>query len=500
MVLRKIFPSIFFNTISLIGASIATISFGLIVFLFVLEVFSHGEKPYMGILAFIVLPSLLVVGVAVIIIGMILERRRRLKTGDVSTHLPSVDLNNPKHRKNFAFIVFVGVSFLFSVVFASYQAYEYTESDEFCGTTCHSVMEPEYTAYQYSPHAKVGCVQCHIGSGADYFVKSKLSGSYQVYSVLFNKYSRPIPTPIHNLRPAQETCEQCHWPKHFFSEKLHKITYFLSDKNNTRWDLALLVKIGGGNIEAGPTSGIHWHMNIGHQVTYAASDSSRQNIPWVKVRDVATGVERVYKSTETQVTDELLASSEIRRMDCIDCHNRPTHIYRPPGKTVNTAMSLGWIDPQLPDAKALSVNLLDYPYTTREKALDSIRTQFESYYRINYPHIYKSKQPEIQKSIEELQKIYNRNYFPYMRVSWKKFPDNIGHMYYPGCFRCHDGKHQTDDGKVLSRDCNVCHTVLSQQFEQDRLRLSIDGIEYKHPVDIGDAWKEMNCNECHNPK
>lgn len=500
MVLRKIFPSIFFNTISLIGASIATISFVLIVFLFVLEVFSHGEKPYMGILTFIVLPTLLVVGVAVIMIGMILERRRRLKTGDVSTHLPSVDLNNPKHRKTFAFIVFVGVSFLFSVVFASYQAYEYTESDEFCGTTCHSVMEPEYTAYQYSPHAKVGCVQCHIGSGADYFVKSKLSGSYQVYSVLFNKYSRPIPTPIHNLRPAQETCEQCHWPKHFFSEKLHKITYFLSDKNNTRWDLALLVKIGGGNIEEGPTSGIHWHMNIGHQVTYAASDSSRQNIPWVKVRDVATGVERVYKSTETQVTDELLASSEIRRMDCIDCHNRPTHIYRPPAKTVNTAMSLGWIDPQLPDAKALSVNLLDYPYTTREKALDSIRTQFESYYRINYPHIYKSKQPEIQKSIEELQKIYNRNYFPYMRVSWKKFPDNIGHMYYPGCFRCHDGKHQTDDGKVLSRDCNVCHTVLSQQFEQDRLRLSIDGIEYKHPVDIGDAWKEMNCNECHNPK
>ncbi|MEW6061967.1 MAG: cytochrome c3 family protein, partial [Bacteroidota bacterium] len=154
----------------------------------------------------------------------------------------------------------------------------------------------------------------------------------------------------------------------------------------------------------------------------------------------------------------------------------------------------------LPDAKALSVNLLDYPYTTREKALDSIRTQFESYYRINYPTIYKNKQTEIRQSIEELQKIYNRNYFPYMRVSWKKFADNIGHMYYPGCFRCHDGKHQTDDGKVLSRDCNICHTILSQQFEKDRLRLSIDGIEYKHPVDIGDAWKEMNCNECHNPK
>ncbi|MDD8018692.1 MAG: NapC/NirT family cytochrome c [Bacteroidota bacterium] len=497
--LKRILPPSFFNAISLIGASLVGISFGLIVFLMVLGIFDTHSKPYMGIITFILLPFVLVVGFAIIMVGMILDRRRRLRTGDVSTHLPSIDLNNPRHRRNFGFIAFVALALIISTGFASYQAYEYTESDTFCGTTCHVVMEPEYTAYQFSPHAKVGCVQCHIGSGADYFVKSKLSGSYQLYSVTFNKYSRPIATPIHNLRPAQETCEQCHWPKHFFSEKLLKNTYFLSNKENTRWDLDLLIKIGGGNIEAGPTSGIHWHMNIGHQVTYATLDSTRQTIPWVKVKD-PNGNERVYTSDENPLKKEDFDKAEVRRMDCIDCHNRPTHIYRPPSKTVNTAMSLGWIDPELPDVKALSVNVLDNPYSAKNIALDSIKTAVEEYYKAKYPDIAVQKKESIQKTIDELQKIYSRNYFPAMQVSWKKFPDNIGHLYYPGCFRCHDGKHKSSEGKVLSRECNVCHTLLSQQFEKDKLRLSLSGVEYQHPVDIGDAWKEMNCSECHNPK
>ncbi len=496
---KKIFPSTFFNTFSLIGASIASVSLGLIIFLFVLEIFAGHSKPYMGIIAFVILPAVLVFGSTLVVFGMIRERRRRVRTGDATTHLPSVDFNNPIHRRNFFFVAFTTVGLILSAGFASYQTYEYTESDQFCGTTCHSVMEPEYTAYQYSPHARVGCVQCHIGSGASYFVKSKLSGSYQLYSVAFDKFPRPVPTPIHNLRPAQETCEQCHWPKHFFSEKVHKNTYFLSDKENTRWDIELLIKIGGGNVEAGPTSGIHWHMNIGHQITYATLDSSRQTIPWVQVNEIATGNVRVYKSIDSTLSDELVKENS-RRMDCIDCHNRPSHIYRPPARTVNTAMAIGWIDPTLPDVKSLAVAILDFPYSTKEKAMDSIRTQVQEYYRSKYPSIVNDKKDAIDSTIKEIQKIYSRNYFPFMRVSWKKFPDNIGHLYNPGCFRCHDGKHQTDDGKVLSRDCNVCHTILAQQFEKGKLRLSLDGVEYRHPVDIGDAWKEMNCSDCHNPK
>jgi hypothetical protein len=198
------------------------------------------------------------------------------------------------------------------------------------------------------------------------------------------------------------------------------------------------------------------------------------------------------------LTDEEIQKMKKRRMDCIDCHNRPTHIYHPPARSINHVMSLGWIDPELPNIKSVSVKALERPYATKLGALDSIKQEINDFYRSNHPDVAAKKSAQIERAIAEVQKIYSRNYFPEMHVSWKKFNDNIGHMYYPGCFRCHDGKHVSEEGKVLSRDCNVCHTILAQQTEKDNLRLSLQGVEYKHPVDIGDAWKEMNCSDCHN--
>jgi len=257
------------------------------------------------------------------------------------------------------------------------------------------------------------------------------------------------------------------------------------------------MRIGGGNSEAGPTSGIHWHMNIANEVTYAPLDTQRMVIPWVKVKN-KDGIEKVYRSTAVDVSDEELASIPTRRMDCIDCHNRPTHIYHPPAQSVNHVMALGWIDPGLPSIKGIAVEALERLYTTKEVALDSIKTIVREYYQQNYPDMVTSKAQAIERAITELQTIYKRNYFPEMQVSWKHFTNNIGHLYYPGCFRCHDGKHVSDDGTVLSKDCNLCHTILAQQFEKDKLRLSLGGIDYRHPVDIGDAWKEMNCSDCHS--
>jgi nitrate/TMAO reductase-like tetraheme cytochrome c subunit len=495
--MKRIFPASFYNLITLTGAAIAAVSLGVLLFMILLEATAERSNPYMGIIAFVIVPFFLIAGLVLVAAGIIREHRRERAGKPHGLRLPQIDLNNPRHRVA-ASTFSIGTLLLLCIVgFTSFKAYEHTESDQFCGETCHSVMEPEYTAYQFSPHARVGCVQCHIGSGASYFVKSKLSGSYQVYSVLFNKYPKPIPTPIENLRPAQQTCEQCHWPKHFFSEKQHTNTYFLSDDKNTEWTLNLLMKIGGGNIEAGPTSGIHWHMNIAHEVTYAALDTQRQVIPWIKSKS-ADGKETVYRSTEMDVSDDSLKHAFTRRMDCIDCHNRPTHIYHPPARSVNHVMALGWIDPSLPGAKSISVKALENPYTTKAAGLDSIRIVMEEFYRQNYPAIADAKKVKIDSAIEQVQKIYSRNYFPEMQVSWKKFPDNLGHLYYKGCFRCHDGKHVNESGKVLSKDCNTCHTILSQQFGNDSLRISLGGIDYKHPVDVGDAWKEMNCSDCHN--
>ena len=497
--MKRIFPPSFYNLITLIGAAVAGVSLALIVFLIILEMFATQSKPYMGIITFVILPMVLFVGIILVAFGIIREHRRERLGKPHGLHLPRIDLNNPHHRAAFTFFSIGTIVLLAFSAFGSFKAYEYTDSDQFCGEICHNVMEPEYTAYQYSPHARVGCVQCHIGSGTDWFVRAKISGSYQVYAVLFNKYPKPIPTPIENLRPAQQTCEQCHWPKHFFSEKEHVNTYYISDEQNTKWTLNLLMKIGGGNIEAGPTSGIHWHMNIAHEVSYAALDTQRQVIPWVRSK-TPDGKETIYRSTDITISDDSLKKSLVRRMDCIDCHNRPTHIYHPPARSVNHIMSLGWIDSKLPNIKSISVNALENPYIGRQSALDSIKLGINEYYQQNYPDIASSKKVKIDSAIAEVQKIYNRNYFPEMKVNWKNFNNNIGHLYYKGCFRCHDGKHVSDNGKVLSKDCNVCHTILAQQFEQDTLRLSLGGVDYKHPVDIGDAWKETNCSDCHNPK
>jgi hypothetical protein len=238
-------------------------------------------------------------------------------------------------------------------------------------------------------------------------------------------------------------------------------------------------------------------MNIANEVTYAAADTQRQVIPWVRVK-TAEGKIVTYKSTDSPLSDDDLKKIKTRRMDCIDCHNRPTHIYHPPARSVDHVMSLGWIDPLLPNVKSVAVKALEHPYATKPAALDSIKIEIGEYYRSNHPDVAVKMGPQIDRAIAEVQKIYSRNYFPEMRVSWRKFNDNIGHMYYPGCFRCHDGKHVSEEGKVLSRDCNVCHTILAQQTEKENLRVSLGGVEYKHPVDIGDAWKEMNCSDCHN--
>lgn len=497
--MRRIFPASFYNMPTLIGASIAAVSLGLIAFLILLETMTGSPKPYMGIIAFVILPAIMIIGIAIAIVGILRENRLARLGKPHGLELPQIDLNKPSHRRAFSLFSVGTILLLLLSAFGSFKAYEHTDSDQFCGETCHTVMEPEFTAYQLSPHARVGCVKCHIGPGADWFVRSKISGAYQVYATTFNKFPRPIPTPIENLRPAQETCEQCHWPKHFYSEKQHTNTYFVADEQNTKWTLNLLMKIGGGNPEAGPTSGIHWHMNIAHEVTYATLDAQRQVIPWVRSR-TPDGTETVYRNKELDVSEESLKTARTRRMDCIDCHNRPSHIYHPGARSVNHVMSLGWIDPKLPNVKATVVGALETPYTTKQAAHDSIRLLIEAYYKTNYPTLAISKKSEMERAILETQKIYSRSYFPEMGVNWKKYPDNIGHMYDRGCFRCHDGKHVSDEGKVLSKDCNICHTILAQQFERDTLRIALGGVDYKHPVDIGDAWKEIDCSDCHNQK
>ena len=476
------------NLLSEIGAGIAAVGLANLAFLIYLDSTRTHSNPYLGILTWIVAPAILIFGITVFLFGMWRERRRRRRSAPSEVpQYPRVDLNDRRTRLILIWTALGLIVFVTMSVVGSYQVYHYTESDAFCGTMCHSVMHPEYTAYQQSPHARVGCAGCHVGPGAGWFVKSKLSGSYQVYSVLAKKYPKPIPTPVENLRPAQQTCEQCHWPEKFFGAQLKVFDHYAYDETSTPKEVRLLIKTGGGSPEGGQTVGIHWHMNIANEVTYVAADKQRQVIPWVRVHNRKTGQVTEYRAEDSKMTEAQIAAAAKRTMDCVDCHNRPTHIYRSPDASVDKALRAGRIDRSLPYIKQQAVAVLAKDYASTSEAVGAIRADLETFYRDNHAEVYAAKRAQIAGAAAELQQIFKTTRFPEMKVDWRTHADNVGHMRTQGCFRCHDDQHVSRDGKRLSKDCDLCHTVLAASGAT---------AAFEHPIDLGDL-RAVNCSDCH---
>lgn len=494
---RRAAPSLIHNWVSLVGIVLAASSFFAVALLIALDFMRGFRNPYLGILTYIVAPAFLIGGLLLIAIGAWHERRRRrrLRPGEIPA-FPRLDLNSPRDRKKLTIVAVVTAVFLLSTAVGSYRTYQFTESVAFCGTTCHKIMSPEYTAYQESPHARVTCVQCHIGPGASWFVKSKLSGTYQVYAAIANKYPRPIPTPIKNLRPARETCEACHWPREFFGAVESKFDHYLPDEQNTPWTIEMLLKVGGGDPSFGDVGGIHWHMAILNKIEYIASDKQRQSVPWIRMTD-PEGHVTVFQSKDAPLTKDQIAAATPRTMDCIDCHNRPTHIYHTPVEAVNLALQTGRIDHAIPHIKEQAVQALLGKDSTTAEAESGIAEALTNYYQRQFPAFADSGAALIAQAIGETQRIYTHNFFPGMKVDWRAYPDNIGHKNSSGCFRCHDGNHASADGMTITHACNTCHTIIAQGPAGHEER-SVTGLEFKHPVDIDEAWKDMNCFDCHD--
>ena len=492
------FPDYFYNWISAVGAFLATGTFCVIVLLISIDLFVHETTLYLGLLTYMILPGFVVAGLLMIALGAILERRRRAQ-GRGASMSPELhlDLRIPEQRRA-VFVFVAGTSiFLMASSLGTYKAYQISESTKFCGTMCHSVMEPEDTAHNRSAHARVECVACHIGPGADWFVKSKITGAYQVYSTIFHKYARPIETPIKNLRPARETCLQCHWPEKFFGARKHVNPHYLSDEKNTPYPITLLVDVGGvGGNGASAGHGIHWHMAIQNKIEYIARDRQRQEIAWVRVTK-PNGETAEYASPDNPLTAEEKQKAERRVLDCIDCHNRPSHNYRPPVVEVNQAMSRGDISADLPFIKRESVKALDQEYPDRKAAQAAIRATLTKYYQDNYPDVYRDRKGDVEKAVASVQAIYAQNFFPEMKVSWRKYPENIGHSRSAGCFRCHGSSLTTAEGKTITRECATCHQIMAQGDEPQSGMVSTQGLKFKHPVDIGGVEADGNCAACH---
>ncbi len=464
---RQFFAALIQNTISLVGTAIAASALTLIISLFLIEALGFEGGAYLGILTYLVLPMIFVLGLILIPLGIMRQRKRAALAGESLTLFPVIDLNSESTRKSV--IVFLVLTMINIIVLAgaTYKGVEVMDSVAFCGTACHSVMQPEYTAHQRSPHSRVPCVECHIGPGADWFVKSKLDGAWQMVAVTLDIYPRPIPTPLHDLRPARDTCEQCHWPTKFVGDKLKVQTVFAEDEANTELRSAILLKIGG--LHGRESSGIHWHVDPNVQIRYR-SDESRMEIYDVELTQ-PDGTVKVFLADETPED-----AADWRIMDCVDCHNRPTHIYRPPDKEIDLMLASDRIDPGLPYIKREGVRILDESeYDGHDAARAGISESLHAFYRENHPEVVADNALAVSAAADALGDIYSWNVFPHMKVRWDTYPNHIGHPPVrsrenaPGCFRCHNRQHKTAEGEGISRSCELCHTILAEREEDPEI-------------------------------
>jgi len=427
----------------------------LISWLFVLplQLRGHVDNPYIGILVFMVIPIVLVAGLVLTPVGVFLARKRaRQRLAE-----QVVDRKAAARRM----IVFLAAVTLVNVVVgtqATYRAVEHMESVQFCGQTCH-VMTPELRAHAVSPHARVACVECHVGEGARGWVESKMAGTRQLFEVARNSYPRPIPSAIetNKLVPARETCETCHWPEKFSAARLKLITKFAEDEANTASQTVLMMMVGGSL-----TAGIHGsHFGPGVEIRFAAADKKRQKIPWVEVRDTRKGETRSYRAADAAADVENDLPRHV--MQCVDCHNRPTHAFDLPERAVDKAMAVGQLPTALPFLKKKSVELLKATYASNAEAGTRIPAALAAYYREAYPKIASERESDIAAAAKTLVRIFDTNVFPDLKVGWGTYPNNLGHEAFPGCFRCHDDQHKAADGKTITQDCGACHEAVAME-------------------------------------
>lgn len=468
-------PRLWTNWITLFGAVIASVSGIAIVTALAIEFTSSSLNTYAASILFLVMPGLFAFGLLLIPLGLLLEKRRKrrhpVEPGESDPLLEGLAhaLATSTARRRVGFVLFVTVLNVFIIATVTHQAVTFMETPKFCGTACHTVMQPEYEAYNRSAHSRVNCVGCHVGSGAVSEVSAKLSGLRQLWGVATGTYTRPIETPVHGLRPARETCERCHQPAKFSGPRLGFRVRFKNDETNTPQVTAMMFPVGGENPATKAYQGIHWHVSQRFQVRYEALDKKRQTIG------------RIQKLDNGKVVEEWLPPGqqigkvvEVRTMDCVDCHNRPSHIYDgPPENAIDRALTEGLLDRGVPWLHQLGLAALKSGAPSHDEADAYFLAALQQGYERDHP----AQKPAVDKlaaSARGLATLYRRNVYPKMNLTWNNYRSNIGHGGPdPGsakseCFRCHSGDHKTKDGRELSSKCESCHEVIAKdELPQD---------------------------------
>jgi nitrate/TMAO reductase-like tetraheme cytochrome c subunit len=455
---RPVWNLLTLHWVSLVGVALVTTSGISWLFVLPLQMRGHTSNPYVGIVVFLILPATFFLGLALIPIGIYLRKHRAQASLDS-------DFDRKAALRRLAW--FLGVTTVLNVIIGTqftYRAVAYMGTHQFCGQACHT-MHPEFSAFANATHSRLECVECHVAPGAAGWVASKASGVRQLFETVANTYPRPIPSAMESNRlvPATETCENCHWSQQFGAVRLRLITNYAEDERNTRTQTVLLIFVGGSKF-----AGIHGkHFGPGIQVRFAAADTKRQDIPWVEYRNATTGVVRTFSNQGA--TPDSAKSLPKYEMQCVDCHNRPAHTFESASRALNSALQLGEISVTLPFIKKESLELLNTAYGSSKEAAEKLPTALRTFYQLHYPASYEKRSREIAGAAQAVLAIYNRNVFPDLMVGWGTYPNNLGHMDFPGCFRCHDGSHMASDGKTITQDCNVCHQLLAMDEESPEI-------------------------------
>ncbi|MCF7797026.1 MAG: NapC/NirT family cytochrome c [Lentisphaeria bacterium] len=469
------------NWISKSGVVLVTTSFLLFSSFEIFALLGLVNNAYIGLITYLGFPSIFVIGLMLIPFGWWkYVRETGRSTRDLLSERFPDDVLQPK-AFGAKLIRTVAILTLINIVIlgaASTRMLHFMDQPEFCGTACHSVMGPEWATYQDSPHAHVKCVDCHVGEGVGALIDSKINGTWQMISVTFDLYERPIPAPVHQLRPARETCEKCHWPSKFHGTRLKTITRYRRDKNNTPKYTTLNLKVGSG--ENGTASGIHWHIASQNEVRYGAIDDKREKILWVEARQPDGTFKRYVNSRY----DANAPVHEERVLDCIDCHNRATHIYELPDKAIDRRINEGLLPRGLPFLKREALAALTKSYPDKETGLASIERYLMGFYRKYDRQLAGTRLNEIDSAITVVQEIYRRNIHPRMNVNWGAYPNHIGHETDLGCFRCHNMDMVDEAGKNVVNDCTTCHSILA--YEKD------EPFAYLFPVREGEPEGDMH--------
>ncbi len=446
------------SPLGLAGVILTTICATLMFLGFIVEIFGLTDNIYVPLIAFLVLPGGMITGLIIIPIAAYLRRRQWAKYGIARDHL-HINLSDHKHRRLMIYFVVLTVLFFTLLTVIGYEAYHFSDSPFFCGKVCHQVMEPEHVAYERSNHAKVVCIECHIGSGAQWFVRAKISGLRQVLAIVTNSYNRPIPAPVEHLRPARDTCESCHWPDKFTGKKIKSFYHFTNDdqKNVETNDIAL--HIGGRNPVTDNFEGIHWHVSKDVKVEYLSSPDRKQMYKVHVTRP--DGTEDEFINPELDIKEIDSENQEWRTMDCIDCHNRPTHVYQLPVERVDYGLVSKRINSDIEGIREDALTVITKEYNTRDEAKESMFMQLEELQAKRHgPDFVIKHKEDLQKAADYLLESYLGNVWPEMNLQWGTYGSHLGHQREDegyGCFRCHDDSHENSEGTTISQDCSTCH-------------------------------------------